>query len=306
MHRVSNRRWHIDRPAHRVMRIAALLVILALSALPVAPARAEPSDDVQGANEPVTPQPSTLYLPQVALGVPSSAWDETSGCPTASTARYAAAPVLGPPTDRPPAVHADLNLAVRGYVTITAPLALVEINGDTDWDPPQLATLFAGRSRPELAGAFQVRSWDWGCVDHQSAPWYGHGCRAGALADPPVTLLALSSTRGEPIRVPSRRAEVYPGMTALVLYADETRLTLGYTLEDTAAHGYVAHIEDICVDANLLALYRSLDAAGRASLPGLRNGDAVGVASAPTVKVAVRDCGSFMDPRSRKDWWQID
>lgn len=306
MYRVTNCRLPVARPPYLVMWIAALLVFLALLAVPAAAVRAESPGSVEGANEPVAPQPSTLYLPQVALGMPSSARSETSGCPTASNARYAAVPVLGPAADRPPAVHADLNLAVRSYTTTTAPLALVEINGATDWDPPQLATLFPGRSRPQIVGAYRVNGWDWGCVDRSDAPWYGHGCRAAPITAPPVTLLGLGSSRGEQVQIPSRQAEISPGMTALVLYAEETRLTLGYTLEDTAAHGYVVHIEDICVDANLLALYRSLNAAGRSSLPGLRNGDLAGVASGSAIKVAVRDTGSFMDPRSRKDWWQID
>jgi hypothetical protein len=58
------------------------------------------------------------------------------------------------------------------------------------------------------------------------------------------------------------------------------------------------------VDPNLLALYRQADAAGRASLPALRNGQPLGTASGGQVLVAIRDCGSFLDPRSRKDWWQ--
>ena len=58
------------------------------------------------------------------------------------------------------------------------------------------------------------------------------------------------------------------------------------------------------MDANLLALYRRLDEEGRRVLPALRNGDPVGFAHGDALKVAVRDSGSFMEPRSRKDWWQ--
>jgi hypothetical protein len=65
----------------------------------------------------------------------------------------------------------------------------------------------------------------------------------------------------------------------------------------------VVHLEDIQVDAGLLALYQQENSAGRGRLPALRNGQRVGVASSNTFKVAIRDTGSFMEPRSRKDWW---
>ena len=51
--------------------------------------------------------------------------------------------------------------------------------------------------------------------------------------------------------------DVGGGYRALVLYAEPTRLTLKYTREDDVVSGYTIHLENICVDANLLALYRS-------------------------------------------------
>ncbi len=91
---------------------------------------------------------------------------------------------------------------------------------------------------------------------------------------------------------------------ALVLYASERRLTLKYTREDNVIHGYTIHIEDICVEPRLLALYRACNDDGRQDLPALRGGQGVGRVRGTEVGVAIRDCGSFMDPRSRKDWWQ--
>ena len=111
--------------------------------------------------------------------------------------------------------------------------------------------------------------------------------------------------RGDPLHIPSRRAEIHGGgYIALVLYATEERLTLTYTREDSPAVGYMVHLEDICVDPNLLDLYRRLDADGRHMLPAIHNDEQVGTAASDQVLVAVRDTGSFMDPRSRKDWWQ--
>lgn len=109
----------------------------------------------------------------------------------------------------------------------------------------------------------------------------------------------------EAVRIPSRGADIYQGTyRALVLYAEERRITLKYTREDRVVAGYTVHLENVCVDPNLLELYRESDSRGRASLPALRNGETLGVAAGGEILVAIRDAGSFMDPRSRKDWWR--
>ena len=43
---------------------------------------------------------------------------------------------------------------------------------------------------------------------------------------------------------------------------------------------------------------------GRARLPALEAGQAFGRARGGEIGVAIRDAGTFMDPRSDKDWWQ--
>ena len=53
----------------------------------------------------------------------------------------------------------------------------------------------------------------------------------------------------------------------------------------------------------LVQLYRTLDAAGRSELPALRNDEPLGLAASTSIRIAIRDTGRFMDPRSRKDWW---
>ena len=64
------------------------------------------------------------------------------------------------------------------------------------------------------------------------------GCRGGPIDAWEVTLLGFGTTPGEALASPSRNAQVYPGgYVALVLYADKMRLTLGFTREDTVAHG---------------------------------------------------------------------
>jgi hypothetical protein len=240
-----------------------------------------------------------LYLPALARpGAPT-----TASCPTVSSNVYAQIPIAGSPrrAARPPAEDPDLNLAVRDYVAADAAPTLVAINGETDGDPPQLASLFRPRHIPALTAAYRVHDWDWSCA---AAP-PGQGCRGAPLAHPEVSLLGMAAAPGETLYPPARRAQILGGgYLAQVLFAGETQLTLTYARDDSPAYGYVIHLENLCVDAALLELYRSLDTAGRWQLPGLRGDSPLGTAQEQPLLVAVRDSGSFMDPRSRKDWWQ--
>ncbi len=212
-------------------------------------------------------------------------------------ASYRAIPVQPPPTDRPAAKHADLNLSMRGYSKTSASLALVDYGGDTDGGAPQMPGIFVDHRTPKFTSVYRVYEWNWGCG--------GDGCRGSPITSPPVTLLGMGTKAGELLAAPYRSAEIYGGgYVALVPYADERRITLKYTHDDNVVGGYTVHLENLNVDGNLLSLYRRNDAAGRGELPGITNGQPVGVASGSEVLVAIRDCGAFLDPRSRKDWWQ--
>lgn len=68
--------------------------------------------------------------------------------------------------------------------------------------------------------------------------------------------------------------------------------------------GGSAHGADVCVEENLLALYREMNAAGRHRLPALSGRQPFGRATGSQIRVAIRDNGSFLDPRSQKDWWK--
>lgn len=212
-------------------------------------------------------------------------------------ASYVSIPVQLPPTDRPAAAHPDLNLAVRGYAGTAATLGLVWYGGDTDGDAPQMPGLFSDGRTPQFTSAYRVYDWNWSCG--------ANGCRSGLLSSPEVTLLGMGTRPGELIAFPARGREIYGGgYVALVLYADETRITLKYTRNDNVVAGYTVHIENLDIDTNLLALYRQDDARGRKELPAVRNGQPIGIAGSGEIRVAIRDCGAFLDPRSRKDWWQ--
>ena len=236
--------------------------------------------------------PPNLYLP-LAMEEPSVV--EQPPPPR----HYDSVPIEGRPVDRPPATHPDLNLAIRGWSAATDGfLGLVNYGGDTDPLAPQIDGMFAPHRLPVFTANYRVHDWDWGC--NQPA-----GCLGGPIGHYPVTLVAMATTPGELLSIPRRLPRIYPGdFKALVLYAEATRLTLGYTREDSVANGYAVHIENFCVDPSLLALYQASAAAGRAALPALREGESIGVAASGEVLIAVRDRGAFLDPRSRLDWWQ--
>jgi hypothetical protein len=211
--------------------------------------------------------------------------------------RYEAIPVESRADNRPAATHGDLNLALRGYTPTTASLMLVDLGGDTDPQAPQLAGIVSPTRLPSITAAYQVFDWDWRCGTD--------GCRGAPLTAWEATLVEAAIHPYAPLYLPPRGPEIYGGgYRALVLYAEPTRLTLAYTRRDGADHGYVLHLEGIHVDAGLVTLYQQVDATGRQQLPALRNGERLGYADrSGRIKLAIRDTGQFMDPRSRKDWW---
>ena len=215
-----------------------------------------------------------------------------------SQAVFSAVPIMGEALDRPAATHPDINLAVRGYVPVTATLELLDIDGPTDADAPQLAGIFTPPRLPTFTAAYQVYDWDWVCGSDNN------GCVGELITQPEVTLIDVLVVPGEPISIPLREPQIYEGgYKTLVLYAEAQRITLSYTREDNPAIGYMVHLENLRVDSNLVLLYQQLDTAGRTELPALREGEPLGVATSQPLKVAIRDTGSFLDPRSRKDWW---
>ncbi len=200
--------------------------------------------------------------------------------------------------------HPDKNLAVRGYInagTTTASTLAYSVGPDPR--APQLTGLFSPAQRPSSFYNYKVNDWDWGTMHIKPTP-----LAAGTMVSLPVSI-------GTTIYVPPSGYNIggNPTMEVLVLYADATRITLHYTRNDSAADGYVIHIEGFCVDPNLLSLYQSLDyptspryTAGLGSLfyglVNLWSGQPIGKANATAIGVAIRDTGTFEDARLR-DWW---
>ncbi len=231
------------------------------------------------------------------LFLPSIAYSQPPACDPIPGQGYEAIPIDGPPTTNPPAEqHPDINaLAVRGYALTDAPRTLVDYGGHLDPQAPQLYSLFLDNRVPQFPSVYRVYDWNWST-----------NTRGDLIATWPVTLLGMATSRGEILRLPQRQApDIYQGTYwALVLYASTERITFVYTRFDTVAWGYTIHVEGLCVEPGLLNLYRQQNAAGRWWLPALKWQQPFGRANGSEVRVAIRDTGSFMDPRSRKDWWQ--
>lgn len=241
--------------------------------------------------QPPIPQPTPPPAPEPPL-------PQFDPCAPIPSEQYATLPIVGRPTDRPPDKHADLNLALRGYSKINAALTLIDLSGPTDPLAPKLNGLFADRRVPPLANVYRVNSWNWSPPPHP-------GTRGAPITDFEVTLAGFKVKPGETIHVPEADYDIGQRYQALVLYASPERITLNYTGEDSVAFGYAVHIEGLCVEPGLQALYNSANADSRRKLPAVRAGQAIGRAIADEIRVSIRDKGSFMDPRVRKDWWKL-
>ncbi len=207
----------------------------------------------------------------------------------------------------PASIHPDKNLAIRGYrnagTTVPGP---TDQSGDYYTQgprAPKLYDLFSPRRTPTPFYNYQVGNWVW----NHDLPTHGYTTTFQALG----TMIFLPATVGQLVTVPSSGYTIGAGMEVIVLYADSSRITLKIGREDTVAGGYTIHIEGICVDPNLVALYQSLDQDGMGprynngsfDLPTLASGQPVGVASSNRFGVCIRDgAGTFMDARL-KDWW---
>ena len=246
---------------------------------PPAPQPSQPSPTPSPTPSPVPPSPT-----------PGAGVDPCAPIPGES---YGTLPIVGPPTDRPAAQHGDLNLALRGYNLTTAARGLINIGGPTDYQAPQLAGLFSDKRTPVIKNVYRVNNWDW-----------NRNARGGPITEFEVTLTGFGVEPGETIHVPDSGYAIGQGYEVLMLYADTNRITLKYTGEDSVVNGYSIQVEGVCTEPNLLALYKRMNAAGRGHLPALRPGQAFGRARGNEIQVAIRDTGRFMDPRTRKDWWQ--
>jgi hypothetical protein len=288
---------------------AIFIILLAVTVLLATPVRA---GDLSVTDPPPTPA-AQVYLPAIFSSVkvapvithtvylplvthqPVVQYE----CPRSSTATWGAmqpwqsyiSGAAGSP---------DLNMNVRGWYPVNEFLGFVRYPYPPDEPPdtqhPLHLSNIAGSTVSSFVSTYQANDWDW------------LGCNCGVPRSPspyPVTMLGLRTTPGQALRIASRNLPVDPaGFKAVVLYADAGQLALKYTAEDRVDNGYLVHLVNLCVDPNLVEWYQRLDAAGRRWLPAVFDDSVIGVAQGSEVDVIVRDSGSFLDPRSRQDWWQ--
>lgn len=261
----------------------------------------------------------TAHLPLVLLDQPTPT--PTPVCPTTSGNVYSARTAYQFDLDnpvRPAWNHADKNIKLRGYAANTSAgllRELVNYGSDDPKQPPQLATLFAPARVPPLTAFYQVMSWNW--ADSPQP-----GTRGSALTKYPVTALGLQTSPGQELRVPTSGYGIGEGFQVIVIFADERTVAFRYTREDTGGGdvgytGYTLHLDNICTDPNLLALYNSLDApsgpryqyvgryAHSYNLPAMEAGKVFGTTRGSETVVSVVDTGTFMDTRSCNEWWQL-
>ncbi|MCB0054072.1 MAG: hypothetical protein KDE24_31515, partial [Caldilinea sp.] len=225
-------------------------LFLAVMLLAMAGNQAQLHAQSSAPGETVPPEPYQLFLSLISV-------NSGQTIPPQQPLVYSSLSVEGAPTDRPAEAHPDLNLSIRGYSATSGHLGLVNYGGDTDPQAPQIDGMFGPPRLPGFKTLFQVYDWDWACNPPD-------GCRGALISDYPVTLLEMTTTPGETISIPRRDPQIdAAGYRALVLYASERRLTITYTRRDSAAVGYLIHLEDFDVNPGLVALYRQLDAAGR-------------------------------------------
>jgi hypothetical protein len=301
-----------DRASH-VSAIGLLpFVLLIVSAL-VCISRGEcGASSTQAYSVPTVTADEYAYLPLVA---------RPYVCPTGSANEYQGGIAYQRDFDnpvRPAAQHADKNIELRGYVLNVDPQVahdLVDYGSDDDTQPPQLATLFSPPRVPALVTVYRVHHWDW-------EPSPRPGTRAGPIMDYRVTALGMETTPGETLHVPQSGYDIGgdPPMEVLVIFADEDTITLRYSRDDSAAPpGYTVHIDNVCTDPNLLMLYKEFDQVSGPRyvykppherpytypLSNLAERQPLGTASSEEIVVAIADTGSFQDPRSLYEWWQV-
>jgi len=237
---------------------------------------------------------NAVFLPLISGSSPSA----PPPCEPIPGVRYQTLTILGVPTACAEQ-HPDLNLALRGYTPALGEYAGLLNNcgaSPDDTHAPQLRGLFDDHRRPTFLAVYWVYQWDW-----------AHNCRSTAVENRwGPSFATLSTTAGEVLRVPPSgyTIDAAQDLEVLVLYASQERITLKYTREDNVIYGYTLHLEGLCVEPSLLALYNAMNAAGRGQLPALHPGQPLGRAKGNTLGFAIRDSGTWMDPRNCADWWR--
>lgn len=221
-----------------------------------------------------------------ASRTPTATPDKPTQPPAASDNTYTLIPIEGEREHQPADKHPDLNLKLREPQLAQFERSLVDISGSgVDPKAPKLSAIF----EPDFVATYAVHDWDW-----------AGSCKGGLIQDGSAVLVGIDTTPGEPVLIPQTERDLYQGQYyAVVLYASEDSLTFLYARTGNVFDGYTVHYLGLQTDPNLLALYRE---SRGSELPGLTLDTPVGIATDELI-VAMRDNGTFLDARSRRDWW---
>ncbi len=224
-----------------------------------------------------------LYLPLVQK--------PPSACAAIPGASYSSLSVVGDGGPNPDAEHdAGYNIGLLGYDVVAAEKTFTYYGPTMDLQAPQFYFLFEDHAQRNVvfSQVYNLRNGDGTPVQEQ---W-------------PVTYLGLGVATNEVIGTPDSGYDIQYGYDAMVIYASQQRIAINYGRNDTLA-GYTVYIDGICVEPSLLALYQQLNAAGRNDLPVVQGGQPLGRAWSTEVRIAIRDTGRLLDPRSQDDWWRL-
>lgn len=210
-----------------------------------------------------------------------------ASAPATSNNKYELIALDGNREDRPAAEHGDLNLKLREPTPIDLEPQLIEIDGSgIDPNTPKFNKVF----EPNIVQTYAIHGWDWAT-----------NSKSDLIQDGVAVLIGLKTTPGEPVYIPPRDVPIFGDkFFATVLYADEDSLTFLYDRKGSVVQGYTVHLLGLKTDPNLVKLFN--ESQGN-ELPGLTLDTPVGTATDELI-VAIRDNGTFLDARSKKDWWQ--
>ena len=208
------------------------------------------------------------------------------------------------------ASHPDINLKIRNWAgPFSGKKEFIEefhpVGSDAlDPKAPELNTLLNNNPHPAIINLYKVYDWNWETNTKKNT-----FCQRPKDLPPSFDFFSLVGFQAPfqtDILVPVSGYDIGNGNTVLILYADSNSITLKYTAEDDVVAGYTIHLQNFSVDSKILEAYNQANSQGRQELPALHGGCKIGTANnSGEILVAIRDTGSFMDPRWFYDWWNF-
>lgn len=181
------------------------------------------------------------------------------------------------PNPEPISKRRDLYLSPHYQVNVELKVLNIPIY-DPDPNVPLLYTIFNPPKTPRFITAYKAEGEIQG--DHP----------------PAVDILEVETTPNENLYFPKTGYNIGDNLAAMVLYADENRITFKVGREDSCVTGYTLYFENLCVDKNLINLYQQLNSEGRKELPAIYQQQFFGLTK-NKLKIALRDTGMFLDLR---------